>query len=62
LNGNWTTVGYRLEATMAEDFSIRALALSVGKPRDVDEKKNWPECTVLASSSSVELPGRPMPK
>jgi hypothetical protein len=55
-------VGYRLEATMAEDFSIRALALSVGKPRDVDERKNWPECTMLASSSSVELPGRPMPK
>ena len=50
-------MGYRLEATMAEDFSISTLALSLGKPRDVDEKKNWPELMALTSVSSVELPG-----
>jgi hypothetical protein len=42
---------------MAEHFSIRTPALSLGKPRDVDEKENWPELVVLASGSLVELPG-----
>ncbi len=42
---------------MAEHFSIRTPALSLSKPRDVDEKENWPELVVLASGSVVELPG-----
>jgi hypothetical protein len=34
---------------MAEHFSIRTPALSLGKPRDVDEKENWPELAALTS-------------
>src|SRR5271166_1281660 len=44
---------------MAEHFSIRTPALSLGKPRDVDEKENWPVLVVLASGSLVEPEPRP---
>src|SRR5271166_4105820 len=42
---------------MAEHFSIRTPALSLGKPRDVDEKKTGQNLWFWPVGFSVELPG-----